>query len=214
MKNFIYSLSRNILGSFKDYWLWHLLAMALTFIMVTTNTDWYYFVNTRSNTLNYVFMLSIVLGGILPFIIPPAIIIGGYFTKQKKAEILGWAILQAALIGSIISSIYKFFTGRVQPNIHDIATNISHNFEFGLLRHGIFWGWPSSHTTVAFAMAFTLIQLFPKNMVVKFMSLFYAIYIGIGVSFSIHWLSDCIAGAIIGTIIGIVVAKSYKDIFI
>jgi membrane-associated phospholipid phosphatase len=210
MKNFLYSIPKNIIDCFKNYWIWHTIAIVLTFILVTTNTDWYYFINTRSNTLMYIFAPAMVLGGILPFIIPLYLIAGGYFTKQRKNEILGWAILQAAFIGSVISSFYKVFTGRIQPNLQNITNNISWDFQFGLLRHGIFWGWPSSHTTVAFAMAFTLIGLFPKNKIIKFLSIFYALYIGIGVSFSIHWFSECIAGAIIGTIIGIVVAKSYK----
>jgi hypothetical protein len=59
-------------------------------------------------------------------------------------------------------------------------------------------------------MAFTLIGLFPKNKIIKLLSIIYAFYIGIGVSFSIHWLSDCVAGGIIGYVIGNVVAKNYE----
>ena len=131
-----------------------------------------------------------VLGGILPIIIPLYLIFRGKILKNIRKETLGWIIGQAAIIGSLISSFYKIFTGRIQP---------------------IFWGWPSSHTTVAYAMAFALINMFPKNKIIKFFSILYALYISVGVSFSIHWFSDCIAGAIIGTIIGIVVAKSYKN---
>ena len=212
MKYFIYSLPKNILKCFTNYnWIWHIIAIVLTSILVLTNADWYYFLSTRSNTLMYIFFPSIILGGMLPFIIPFCLIAGGYFTKIKKIEIVGWAIAQAALIGSIISSVYKAFTGRIQPNLQDITNNISHNFNFGFLKHGIFWGWPSSHTTIAFAMAFTLITLFPKNKIIRITSFIYSLYIGIGVSFSIHWFSECLSGAIIGIIIGIVVAKSYKS---
>ena len=37
----------------------------------------------------------------------------------------------------------------------------------------------------------------------------YALYIGIGVSMTIHWFSDFAAGAFIGTAIGAVVGKSF-----
>jgi hypothetical protein len=37
----------------------------------------------------------------------------------------------------------------------------------------------------------------------------YALYIGLGVSMTIHWFSDFSAGAVLGTAIGTVVGKSY-----
>ncbi|MEI6080503.1 MAG: phosphatase PAP2 family protein [bacterium] len=151
-----------------------------------------------------------ILGGILPLLVPLILIVKGHIFKKENTKILGWLVAEAVLIGSIISSFYKAFTGRIQPDLYNISTNISGNFEFGFLRHGIFWGWPSSHTTVAFAMAFIFIGMFPKNKTIKYISFFYALYIGIGVSLSIHWLSECIAGAIIGSIIGITIIQSYR----
>ena len=212
MKEYLSSIVKNIFKSFEGFNLvWHIIAIFFTIILVITNIDWFYFINTRSGVLMSIFFPAAILGGILPIIVPLYLIISGYFTKLKKDEMLGWAILQATIIGSVISSFYKMFTGRIQPDLQSVTNNISGNFEFGFLKHGIFWGWPSSHTTIAFAMVFTLIQMFPKNKFVKFISIFYALYIGIGVSFSIHWLSDCVAGAIIGTVIGIVAGRSYKN---
>ena len=211
MRKFLNTLPQNIIACFENNnWIWHIIAILLTIVIVTTNTDWNYFTHTRSDILSYIFSPAKVLGALVPIFLPLYLIVGGFYTKQKIKEILGWAILQAVVIGSFISSFYKFFTGRIQPNLQNITNNISWDFQFGFFRHGIFWGWPSSHTTIAFAMAITLIYLFPKNKVVKILSLIYAFYIGIGVSFSIHWFSDFIAGAIIGTITGIVVARSYK----
>jgi hypothetical protein len=37
----------------------------------------------------------------------------------------------------------------------------------------------------------------------------YALYVGIGVSMAIHWLSNFVAGAILGTVIGGVVGESF-----
>ncbi len=209
MRNFIYDTPKVILKAFKDNFLWHVLAIVITYILVVTNFDWYYFIHTRYILLNYAFFPSIILGGILPIILPIYLIIRGHLEKKESTIHLGWLLGQAAIIGSIISSIYKTFTGRLQPNLYDITHNISHAFNFGFLEHGIFWGWPSSHTTVAFAMAFSLIYLFSKNKIVRIFSILYAFYIGIGVSLSIHWFSDFVAGAIIGTIIGITTTKIY-----
>ena len=57
-------------------------------------------------------------------------------------------------------------------------------------------------------MAVTLFRLFPKQRWLGYVAITYALYIGLGVSMTIHWFSDFSAGAIIGTAIGTVVGKS------
>ena len=42
------------------------------------------------------------------------------------------------------------------------------------------------------------------------MAVTYALYIGIGVSMTIHWFSDFVAGALIGTIVGVVVVTGFS----
>jgi membrane-associated phospholipid phosphatase len=83
-----------------------------------------------------------------------------------------------------------------------VGADMSHIFQFGFLRGGVFWGWPSSHTTIAFAMAVTILMLLPKQRWVGCVAMAYAFYVGIGVSMTIHWFSDFAAGAIIGSAIG------------
>ena len=208
MNYFFSSLPSTILACFKGRKIiWHILAIFLTCILVFSGVDWHYFLNVRSPHLNAIFLPAIILGALFPIVIPLSLIISGHILKKASIRSIGWLTGQAALIGSIISSVYKAFTGRIQPNLADLTHNISTNFNFGFLKHGIFWGWPSSHTTIAFAMAFLLIGLFPKNVLVRCVALIYAFYIGIGVSFSIHWFSDFVAGAIIGTVIGVTVAR-------
>src|SRR5208283_5065336 len=131
-----------------------------------------------------------------------------FITSHARLSRTGWAIGQAALIGSLLSSTYKAFTGRVHPE-HFIGADLSHDFRFGWLRGGVFWGWPSSHTTIAFAMAVTVFTLYPKQRWLGVAAILYAFYVGIGVSLTIHWFSDFVAGAIIGSVIGAVVGKSF-----
>jgi membrane-associated phospholipid phosphatase len=40
-----------------------------------------------------------------------------------------------------------------------------HGFQFGFLKGGIFWGWPSGHTTVAFSMALCLTNVLPQEQI-------------------------------------------------
>ena len=152
---------------------------------------------------------SAPIGGLVPLALPLILILSGYITSRAQISLTGWAIGQAELIGSLISSACKAFTGRVHPAMHDAGTDISHVFRFGFLRGGMFWGWPSSHTTIAFAMAVTVFTLFPKQRWLGGLAIAYAFYIGLGVSMTIHWFSDFVAGAILGTVIGVVVGKCF-----
>ncbi len=135
----------------------------------------------------------------------------GVLRNDNHLRVFGWALGQAALLGWFVSSLYKAFTGRIQPDLLNTLTDSSRQFQFGFLEHGIFWGWPSSHTTVAFAMAFTCLALLPRTRTfTRVTALVLAFYVGIGVSLSIHWFSEFIAGAIIGAAIGHVVGTEWR----
>jgi membrane-associated phospholipid phosphatase len=211
VKHFFFTLPRNILGCFQGRMiLWHLLFIALTFILVQSGFDWFYFCSTRSPVLREWMFPSAPIGGLVPLGLPLILIVSGYINGNAKISLTGWAIGQAALIGSLLSSTYKAFTGRVHPE-HFIGADISHDFRFGWLRGGVFWGWPSSHTTIAFAMALTVFTLFPKKRWLGWLAIAYALYIGLGVSMTIHWCSDFVAGAILGMVIGRVLGTSWAQ---
>jgi membrane-associated phospholipid phosphatase len=209
VKPFFSTLPKNILGCFQGRMiLWHLLFIALTFILVQSGFDWFYFSSTRSPVLREWMFPSAPIGGLVPLVLPVTLILSGFILSHARMSLTGWAIGQAALIGSLLSSTYKAFTGRVHPP-YDLAADISQDFRFGWLRGGVFWGWPSSHTTIAFAMAVTVFKLFPKQRWLGWLAIAYALYIGLGVSMTIHWFSDFVAGAILGAVIGTVVGKSF-----
>lgn len=188
--------------------LWHLLFIALTFILVRSGFDWWYFSVTRSPVLREWMFPSAPIGGLVPLAVPLILMVSGFIVSRAQISLTGWAVGQAALIGSLLSSTYKAITGRVHPE-HFSGADLSHDFRFGWLRGGVFWGWPSSHTTIAFAMAVTIITMFPKQRRLGWLALVYAVYIGLGVSMTIHWFSDFAAGAILGTVIGVVVGRNF-----
>jgi membrane-associated phospholipid phosphatase len=53
-------------------------------------------------------------------------------------------------------------------------------------------------------------MLCPRNKIIIFCALLYAVYIGLAVSVTIHWFSEFAAGAIIGSVIGMTVGKSFR----
>lgn len=214
MKQFFATLPRNVVACFKGRMiLWHLVAMVITFFLVESGFDWFYFTATRNPVLIAWTFPAAPIGGLLPIAVPLVLFLIGILLQHPLTFRAGCAIGQAELIGSLISSAYKAVTGRIHPpRIYppfSAGADVSHVFRFGFLRGGVFWGWPSSHTTIAFAMAFTVFMLLPKHRWAGFLAIAYAFYIGIGVSMNIHWFSDFVAGVIIGTVIGVVVGKSF-----
>ena len=151
---------------------------------------------------------AVIIGGLLPIVLPFILLGLGGLSKSARTCLAGWAVGQAELIGAIVAAGYKAITGRAHP-LYGVGADLSHIFRFGFLRGGVFWGWPSSHTTIAFSMAVTIFTLFPKQRWVGYLATTYAFYVGIGVSMTIHWFSDFSAGAIFGTVIGVVVGKAF-----
>lgn len=188
-----------------------LIAVTLTYIIVMSGADWAYFIATRSQALRAMFLPALIIGGIFPVIGSLLLLLIGHLRKNTHIINSAWAMGQSVLLGVAVSSFYKVFTGRLQPNVRDATVDISHTFRFGILRGGAFWGWPSSHTTVAFAMALTIGWLYRRHRVVPILAIIYASYIGVGVAtVGIHWLSEAVAGALIGIVIGINVGKRFE----
>jgi membrane-associated phospholipid phosphatase len=209
MKQFFLTLPRNILGCFKSKRIiWHAIAIVLTLILVISGFDWRYFLATRASNLRSWVFPAVPIGGLMPIVLPLLLLAIGILAGSNRICRTGWAVGQAEVIGALVAATYKAFTGRVHPP-RGVVTDQSHVFRFGVLRGGVFWGWPSSHTTIAFAMAVAIFTLWPKQRWLGYVTIMYAFYVGIGVSMTIHWFSDFLAGAIFGTVIGMVVGKSF-----
>jgi membrane-associated phospholipid phosphatase len=220
MPELLHALPRNIITVFKGRNLfWHALAIILTIVIVMSGGDWAYYRATREEIFFKVAVPAIMLGTFVPVLGILGLWIFGEFRKYRRLISTAWALGQAALLGYAVSCLYKAFTGRLPPPFRGFRMSAanegslvdsSHGFQFGLLKGGVFWGWPSSHTTVAFAMSACLITLYPKNKRLVFLTSLYALYIGLSVSVTIHWLSEFVAGAIIGGLVGTIVGRSFR----
>lgn len=214
MKGLFHNILKNVWACFRGRnLLWQLFAIIFTYAIVESGLDWSYFLHSRSGGLQTLLFPAVIIGSLVPIIAPLTLLAAGKLKKSFKVENAAFALGQAAILGLLISDFYKAFTGRIPPpEIFGVGTiaDTSAVFQFGLLRGGVFWGWPSTHTTIAFAMAIALAILFSEKKLVKYPVIAYALYVGIGVSVSIHWFSDFIAGAIMGTVIGIAVGGSFR----
>lgn len=222
MPGLLHRLPRNVLTIFSGRKLfWHALAILLTLLIVESGFDWTWYLWTRGEIFLWLSRPAIILGGLIPILGIPSILLAGWITKNQSFRTSGWALGQAALLGWLVSSGYKAFTGRIPPpftlRFHGEPMNqsalvdTSHGFQLGFLHGGIFWGWPSGHTTVAFAMTTCLIAMCTRQGRWRHLLLLYPLYVGLAVSATIHWFSEFAAGVIIGSVIGTVVGNSYKS---
>jgi membrane-associated phospholipid phosphatase len=209
---FFRTLKMSLVNSFRGRRIFfHLAAVALTAVIVLSGFDWYYFSSTRVPFLQIISFPAVAVGALLPILLPLLLLFFGHVRRHRDVRLVAWALGQAALLGWLISSVYKAFTGRIPPELVK-TVDTSRQFNFGFWENGIFWGWPSSHTAVAFAMAFALISLYPRSRYLRWVALLYALYIGLGISVTIHWFSEFVAGALIGTAIGLAVGETYKKL--
>jgi membrane-associated phospholipid phosphatase len=225
MPELFHRLPRNVIRIFSGWnFGWHALAIVLTIVIVRSDFDWSYYLATRGEAFSRLAWPAVGLGGLVPLLGVLFLLLVGAVMRNRRLLTTTWALGQAALLGYLISTGYKAFTGRRPPLIappfikvlrmpvpNPALPNPSHGFQLGFLKGGLFWGWPSSHTTIAFAMAFCLIRLYPRNQPLVGLALIYALGIGLGVSVTIHWFSEFVAGAIIGSVIGWVVGGSFKS---
>jgi len=158
-----------------------------------------------------------MIGFFVPIFVPATIYIFALLQKndesgrelKKELKIVAKKSVQAVIVALIIIAFYKALTGRIQPDfLNDvIGPDASRQFNFGFLKHGIFWGWPSSHAGSSFALATFIALWYRKKKAVVFTAMLYAFYIAFGASVSFHWLSEALSGAILGGLVGYVVYK-------
>lgn len=190
----------------------HGVAIVGTYIIVMSGFDWWYFVTVDLDVGTFYWFVSagLVLGMFLPLVLPLLLWVIGVISRRASFKTIGLALLESAAAGWLLSAVYKAFTGRIQSP-HNALVDTSHQFNFGFMEHGVFWGWPSSHTTVAFATMTTLYFLVPKRYKwLGIIGLLYALYVGLTVSVQIHWFSEFFAGAFFGSLVGYVVSRNHS----
>lgn len=190
----------------------HLIAIALTTVLVFTGFDWWYFLTTRSESLHNLVRIAGLGGLLVPILLPIILYVYGKKKKDGFSIRVAVGVAQATIISWIIVAAYKTFTGRTQPGFGSVSNTIdtSHNFQFGFFEHGIFWGWPSHHTVVAVAAA-TVLYLAFKRPSARFTAIVWAVIVAAGASVGFHWFSDVVAGAVVGIVVGVAVWRAVKN---
>ncbi|MDA8597078.1 phosphatase PAP2 family protein [Candidatus Pacebacteria bacterium] len=182
--------------------------------LVFSGLDWDYFVWMSSYDIRDWLRAADDAGFVLAFGLPPLVFLLALLTRKHVYRVYAAAITYSIVLGFTVSTFIKVFTGRTSPPLRRIftggeAVDNSHAFNFGFMQEQILGGWPSSHTTVATALATTLVIMLPIRWWYKVPIVATALFIGIGVTLGFHWLSEFVAGACLGVAIGLVVGRYY-----
>jgi membrane-associated phospholipid phosphatase len=219
--NLFGNFGNNILDSFKgDNLYLHLAGVASTFLLVSSNIDYHVekFFNEHEgygNAARPVIRIAMYF----PFVVSGSLYAYGKLKKDNEAVGASFAVLQSSLIALAYNSLLKAITGRPHPdwrNNKDMKS-LSKTFRFGFLRGGVFWGWPSGHTSSTMAVVSALTNFYPDKTWLKIAGYSYVAYMIFAVSSlnrgGMHWFSDAIAAAFMSYAIGSTVGKYYRSQF-
>lgn len=192
------------------------LAFGLTPLFILSGIDWAWAKGSETWIwMQYLGLPAVFIGLITPIALPVWYYrkrgLGLTHVQRAKAAFYGFVMAWGA------STMLKAFTNRLPREPFEAlgSLDFSSSFRFGFLQGANLWeslieGYPSGHTMTAFAMS---VALFPflQTRQAKRWALLYALYIGWGVSVTVHWLSDAVAGGLIGVSIGILISTYLKD---
>lgn len=218
----IYSgLGDNIVNSFKGINLYlHLAGIASTALLTSTGSDYYVFKYFNEHPAYGDAARPVIrFAQYFPFVIGGALYAHGKLNSDQEAVAASFAVLQSTALAFVYNSMLKAITGRPHPNWREESDMmaLSKQFRFGFWRGGIFWGWPSGHTSSTMAVVSALTNFYPGKTWLKVLGYGYTAYMMFGVSSlnrgGMHWFSDAVAAALMSYAIGSTVGKFYRRQF-
>jgi membrane-associated phospholipid phosphatase len=211
----------NIVNSFKgDNLYLHLAGIASTVLIVTTNTDYnvhkFFY---EHEGFGEAAMPVIRAGMLIPFITGGSLYAYGKLGNDDRALAASFAVIQSSLIAFVYNSLLKAVTGRPNPDWQHNSDmkELSKTFRFGFMRGGIFWGWPSGHTSSTMAVVSALTSFYSDKTWLKIAGYSLVAYMMYGVTSlhrgGMHWFSDAVAAAFMSYAIGSTIGKYYRSKF-
>jgi membrane-associated phospholipid phosphatase len=214
-------LGNNIVNSFKGNNLYlHLAGAATTAAIISTDLDYHihkYFNNHEE--FGNASRPIIRFAQYFPFVIGGSLFIYGKLNKDNEAVGASYAVLQSTIIAFGYNTLLKAITGRPNPDWRnkDDLLELSKTFRFGFLRGGVFWGWPSGHTSSTMAVVAALTSFYSEKTWLKIAGYGYVAYMMLGVSSlgrgGMHWFSDAVAAALMSYAIGSTCGKYFRNKF-
>jgi len=197
--------------------IYHSAAIGLTYAIVKLGFDADVLSSVdkmQGSTTDIIGHLGIFSGYLLPIVIPSTMYFGS--DKNDELRIASYAVMQSVGVSFAIGTLLKAITGRKPPNFDtENKRELSEQFQFGFMRGGIHYGWPSGHLMVNTAMAATLASFYKDKDWVKYSCLGYILLLSSSIVLhgEAHWFSEVVAGTLFGYAIGSVIGKNYRNDF-
>lgn len=205
----------NAKESFTENIPWHLSAIGLTPILISSGAD-ARVQNTFQGTADGWFLPGEAVGYLGPFMLGLPLYVVGRSNHNNETIGAAYAVAQTSVITLSTVFALKSFTGRPPPdNSSDVSMQKqSEKFNFGFLNRGIYDGWPSGHMATISSLASTMIYYYPAADWMKVLGYGAMAYTLIGVSTheqgQFHWFSEGIAGGLMGYAIGKTVGTNMR----
>jgi len=154
-------------------------------------------------------------GTLFPVILGGGLFGSGLIGGSSQLASAGGAVLQASLLALCTTTALKALTGRPGPHpvIYD-DNEASSDFRFGILRGGVFHGWPSGHLMANTAAVTSLLAFYKNNPWLDIAGGTYLGYLFLSVlshgKSSMHWFSDVVSGTLMGYAIGSTVGRDFR----
>jgi hypothetical protein len=211
----------HILGNTGDMFLgynslFHIAGIAATFGIIKTDIDRRVHNHFASSKDRYaIFEPALYIGYIAPVVLGVTLFAEGWGSDDMTTYKAGCAVIQSTILAVSYSTVLKVFTGRPNPDGYEYSreTDQSHVFNWGFMRNGAHYGWPSGHMITSTAIISTLTSYY-ESPLVDIAGLLVWGYMSIGLTShegnTAHWFSDVVAGSLMGYAIGRTVGTDFR----
>jgi membrane-associated phospholipid phosphatase len=207
---------KNAKESFTENIPFHVAAVVLTPALIYSGADAKVHTALKGGNNDYLYKPTELVGYMAPFIFPIPAYIAGKLLKSERTQGLGFALFQSTIITFSTISFLKAFTGRPPPDVESDRSiqRQARDYNFGLLRRGIFDGWPSGHMATISSVMGTFMSYYAEENWLQYFGWGTMGYALISVSAlnqgQFHWFSDGVAGGLMGYSIGSTVGRNMR----
>lgn len=191
----------------------HIMGSSATYILSTNDVDLKvarFAARQNETAYGIAFTPGMMMGTFFPFLVPGYML---FISDNPALNNTGAVAAQATAVAFLYNNILKAISGRAHPEAGNNTGELSRDFDWGLFKRGVFYGWPSGHSMTNAALAMSIASYHRDNPYVVAGCGLYAGYVAtsmvLGAKGEAHWFSDAVAGVLMGASIGWYIGNTF-----